>query len=205
MAPARKDRVGPALAMLDISEVPRGIAALDALVKEAPVTVVSSGTIPSGRYLILFGGGVEAVELAWNKARAVAGSSILDGVMLPYAEERILPAIGAKRPKAPSKGDTLGVLQAGSAPTIVRAVDHALKGAFVELLELRVATGLTGKATAMLWGETHDMEAAIEHARDAGKLGRGDSVSWSIVRNADSEVVRSLDGGTAFFKGGWGE
>ena len=94
------------------------------------------------------------------------------------------------------------MLQAGSAPTIIRAIDHALKGAYVELLELRVALGLTGKATALLWGETHDVEAAIALARDAGKLGRGDTVSWSIVRNADPEITRAFDGGSAFFGGG---
>jgi len=202
MPPARNEKVGPALAMFDISEIPRGISTLDALVKEAPVTVVSAGTIPSGRYLILFGGSVEEVEFAWNKAKTVAGSSIKDAVMLPFAEERILPAIGAKKPSSPGAGDTLGVLQAGSAPTLIRAVDHALKGAYVELLELRVAMGLTGKATAMFWGETHDMEAAIALARDAGKLGRGDTVSWSIIRNADPEVTRSFHGGSTFFNGG---
>jgi len=202
MVSARNQKVGPALAMLDISDVPRGMSTLDALVKESPVTVVSAGTIPSGRYLILFGGGVEVVEYAWNKARATAGSSLLDAVMLPHAEERILPAISAQKPKTPDAGDTLGVLQAGSAPTIIRAIDHALKGAYVELLELRVALGLTGKATALLWGETHDVEAAIALARDAGKLGRGDTVSWSIVRNADPEITRAFDGGSAFFGGG---
>ncbi len=202
---ALAQEVGPALAMLDISEVPRGVSTLDALIKESPVTIVSAGTIPSGRYLILFGGGVEAVELAWDKAVQVAGSSIVDRVFLPYAESRILPAIGASKPKGPGKGDTLGMLQAGSAPTIIRAVDTALKGAYIELLELRVAMGLTGKATATLWGTSHDMEAAMECARDAGRQGRGDSVSWSIVRNADEEVIQSLQGGSAFFKGGWGE
>jgi microcompartment protein CcmL/EutN len=191
--------------MLDIADVPRGLAALDAIAKEAPVQIVSAGTVQPGRYLILFAGEVEAVERSFTRALHRVGDAIVDMMLLPWAEERILPAIhpsGGPALRWPQQGDALGVLQNGSSPTLLTCVDAALKGALVDLVELRVAEGLGGGATAMLWGETADVEAAIELARSVSGRGRADGFSAEIIRNADPEVGRAVSGGTRFF-GQW--
>jgi len=75
----------------------------------------------------------------------------------------------------PAPGDTLGVVQTGRPPTLLRAVDAALKGALVDLVELRVADGLGGKAVATLWGELPDVEAAI--ALSDGAAAHGHAVA----------------------------
>ncbi len=56
---------GPALAMIELSDVPAGLVALDALAKEAPVTIIAAGTIQCGHWLMAFAGEVFAVELAY--------------------------------------------------------------------------------------------------------------------------------------------
>jgi microcompartment protein CcmL/EutN len=188
------------MAMLDVADVPAALAALDALAKEAEVSVLARGTIQSGRYLILFGGGVEAVQLSEAKAREAAGEDLHDRVLLPWADERIVPAVLDGQPRWPQPGDTLGVVQNGSPPTLLRAVDAALKGALIELVQLRVGDGLGGKGVAMLWGETSDVEAALELAAEAAARGRADGFKTRIVRNADPEVAHALAGGTTFFQ-----
>ena len=193
---------GPALAMLDIGDVPLGIMALDALVKEADVQVYSAGTVQAGRYLILFGGDVGPVEESYGRALKRAGASLNDVVLLPYAEPRIAPAILEGRQRPQGAGDTLGVLQTGTSPTMLRVVDAALKGAEVDLMQLRIADGLGGRAIATLWGESYDVDAAIELAEAVVPSGQTDGWSAQAIRNVDPTVAERVAERTHFF-GGW--
>jgi len=192
---------GPALALFDLGDVPPGLRVLDALSKEAPVQVLNAGTIQCGRYLVLFGGQVEPVRFACAKALEVAGRSLWDHVMLADAEPRLLPAVLDAAVRWPAPGDTLGALQSGTAPTMLRALDAALKGTDVELVQARIGDGLGGKAIAMLWGETPQIEAALSLAHDEFARGRPEGCTSSIVRNADAEVTRAIAPWTGFFKG----
>lgn len=196
------DAVGPALAMLDVGDIPPGLRALDALAKEAEVQVISAGTIQRGHYLILFGGDVEPVRMSFERARSFVQDCLEDAVLLPHAEPRILPSLMNGRIRWPAPGDTLGVVQTGSPPTMLACVDAALKGADVELVELRVADGLGGKAIANLWGELVDVEAAIGLANDAMAKGDPRRCSTTIIPRADEAVVKAIASGTRFF-GEW--
>jgi microcompartment protein CcmL/EutN len=186
--------------MLAIGDVPLGLRALDVLAKEAPVLVLAAGTIQNGDYLIAFSGQVEPVELSFGKATRAAAGALVDVVLLPHAEERIVPSLRDGVVRFPAPGDTLGVVQTQSPPTLLRAVDAALKGALVELCELRVGDGLGGKAIATLWGETHDVEAAIALAEAAIARGRGEGSSTAVIPNADGAVGSAIRAGTRFFK-----
>src|ERR1019366_1688181 len=90
--PARGTSTGPALAMLQIADVPLGLRALDALVKEAPVEIFAAGTVQSGHYLVAFGGDVEAVTRSFDRAQALTGGALTGRVLLADAEQRIVPA-----------------------------------------------------------------------------------------------------------------
>jgi microcompartment protein CcmL/EutN len=192
--------------MLQIADVPCGLRALDGLVKEAPVEILATGTVQCGHYLIAFGGQVEAVIRSFDRAVELAGDTVADRVLLADADGRIVPAFRDGVVRAPSQGDTLGVVQSVACPVLLGAVDAALKGANVELLELRVAEGLGGNALATLWGELHDVEAAIELAVrvvarevDRGFLSRG-AATTSIIPSADADVRRAVASGTRFFR-----
>jgi microcompartment protein CcmL/EutN len=197
---------GPALAMLQIDDVPRGLVALDRLAKEAPVAVLATGTVQPGHYLIAFGGEVEAVERSYGRALDAAGGCVVDRVLLADAEPRIVPAFRDARVRAEAPGDALGVVQSTSCPTLLAAIDAALKGAEVDLVELRIADGLGGKAIATLWGDVHDVEAAVELACAAVRrqIERGalshDPATTTIIPNADAETRRAAVSGTRFFK-----
>ena len=193
---------GPALAVLDISDVPPALSTLDALAKEAPIHIVGRGTVQPGRYLIVFSGSVEAVEFAYDKAIMTCGEALADSVLLPFADERITPSFVNGTVHWPAPGDTLAAFQLAHPPTMVATVDAALKGAYVELVTLRLSDGLGGRAVAYLWGETHDVEAAVAIGEARARAGRSDGLSTSIVRNADPEVIEAFRSGTTFF-GEW--
>jgi len=191
---------GPAFAMLLLGDIPPGLFVLDALAKEADVEVLQTGTIHCGRYLILFGGEVGPVERAWRRALDTAGPQVLDEVLLPNAEVRLLPAIRAGAIRWPAPGDTLGVLQAATPPALVRAVDAALKGTLVDLVELRVGDGIGGKAIASLWGETHDMVAAVDLARASFEKAGAQGASTAVIPRADPAIREALGSASRFFR-----
>lgn len=198
---ARSTQVsGPALALLELGDVPAGLVALDAVAKEAPVNVVGAGTIHHGHFLIVFAGALAAVEMSYARAYDRVGSAFVDCVLLPDAEPRILPALHRGARRFPAPGDALGMLEAESSPSLVSAVDAALKGTDVELVELRLAEGLGGKAVASLWGSQHDVESALELATARLARGRAAASSSTLIANAHAEVARVLSAGTRFFK-----
>ena len=197
---AALEPVGPALAMLDVVDIPHGLAALDALAKEAEVRVVAAGTVQAGEYLLLFGGEVEPTERSFLRAVERAGGALRDRVLLPWAEERILPALRDGARRWPCPGDTLGVIQTAAPPTLLRCVDAALKGAEVDLVELRVGDGLGGRAVASLWGELYDVQAALELAELAAGRGLAEGYSALAIPRADPEVGRALAPSSRFFK-----
>jgi microcompartment protein CcmL/EutN len=198
--PVKDEEPGPALSMLLLDEVPPGLTVLDALAKEADVEVLQTGTVHGGRYLILFGGEVGPVERSWRRALDTAGTHVVDEVLLPHAEARLAPAIRTGVIRWPAPGDTLGVLQAATPPALVRAVDAALKGALVDLVELRVGDGLGGKAIASLWGETHDVEAAIALARSSFEKAGAPGFSTAVIPRADPAVLETLGSPSRFFR-----
>src|ERR1700688_4497109 len=100
--PPPHPHAGPALAMLELADVPRGLCALDALVKEAPVEVLAAGTVQCGHYLIAFRGEVEPTERSFARASAIADGVTIDSVLLPDAEGRIVPAFRDGVVRAPS-------------------------------------------------------------------------------------------------------
>jgi microcompartment protein CcmL/EutN len=191
---------GPALALIELGDVPAGLVALDALAKEAQVTVIAAGTVQCGHWLMAFAGDVYAVELSFARALHVATAAVLDAVLLPHAEPRLVPALRTGTARFPAPGDALGVVQTSSSPTLLRAVDAALKGAEVELVELRLAEGLAGRGLATLWGDQHDVQAALDLATLAFARGRAEGCSTALVANADPEIGRALASGTRFFK-----
>ena len=167
-----------ALALLELSSVARGYRTLDALLKEAPVTIVEANLIEPGRFLILYGGGVAEVDAAQRVGREVAGESLVDEVLLPGADPRLWPAIAGVFDTG--EFDTIGVVEGASVAAVLEACDRAIKNASVALTGLRIERGLGGKAFFVVDGEQFDVEAAVEVA--AGVLaGRGRLVRAEII------------------------
>ncbi|HSY51512.1 MAG TPA: BMC domain-containing protein [Thermoanaerobaculia bacterium] len=158
-----------AFAVLDFSDIPSGVCAVDSILKKAPIAFVRAGTVTHGRYLVVFGGSTAATAESLAEALATSGSAIIDHSFLPDAHPVLFDAAFGARRK--STGSLL-IIETETASSIVRAVEAALKGTPVELIEMRLAdAGLAGKGIALMAGSLHDVEAAAalaaEGTRDA--------------------------------------
>lgn len=154
----------PALALLELTGIARGMVVCDALVKRAVVDVLRSHPIDPGKYLIVVAGPVAEIEEALDAAAEAAGDMLLDQLVLPHAHPQLLPAIrgqGGVRDVS-----SLGVVEAHTLAGAVLSLDAALKSAEVGCVELRLASGLGGKGYFVVTGELYDVEAAIEAAAE---------------------------------------
>ncbi|HPC82981.1 MAG TPA: BMC domain-containing protein [Thermoanaerobaculaceae bacterium] len=184
-----------AIAVVDFREIPAGIAATDAMVKCAPIALVRSGSVTGGRFLTLVGGSPAAVEEAVKAGLEAGGEAVLDHVLLADVHPHLLAGIQGAR-QAPR--GALGVLETDTAAAAVRAAERALKGAHVELSEIRLAdTGLAGKGLAVLAGELHDVEAAVELAA-AELASRGLGLRVRVIAGPHGATLARLASATRF-------
>ena len=181
-------RTGPALGLVEVGSIARGVVVLDAMVKRSPVTVVDSWTASPGKYLVLVTGEVAEVDEAMEAGLAAAAEHLLDQVFLPQPDATILPAVCGARDRPTD--DSVAVVETAMAAAAIRAADAAVKAAEVRLVELRLATGLGGKAYFVLAGDLFFVEAAVEAATDAA--GRERLVNVELIANPHPDAAGRL-------------
>ena len=149
----------PALSLIEFSSIAVGIQAADAMVKRAPIDVIRAGTVQPGKYLVLVGGLTADVEESLSAGREVGRDAIVDIVFLPQVHPGVVAALQGGR--SPEASDALGVLETTSVAAAIRAADAGIKGAQVELVEVRLADGLGGKGIVLYSGLVADVEIAV--------------------------------------------
>jgi microcompartment protein CcmL/EutN len=167
----------PALSLIEFSSIAVGIQAADAMVKRAPIDVIQAGTVQPGKYLVLVGGLTADVEEALAAGREVGGDAILDIVFLPQVHPGVVAALQGGR--SPEASEALGVLETTSVAAAIRAADAGIKGAQVELVEVRLADGLGGKGIVLYSGLVADVEIAV--AEGVGSLESPDLLLRQVV------------------------
>lgn len=167
---------GDALALVELDSIARGWRALDALVKEAPVTVLEANLVEPGHYLILFGGGVEETDRALAKALEIGADAVRERVFLPFAHPRVWACLSGQ--ESLQDVDCVGIVEGRAVAPTILAADAAVKEADVSLCALRLTPALGGKAYFVLNGAQHDVEAAVSSAvaRLEGRLHRAELI-----------------------------
>jgi microcompartment protein CcmL/EutN len=180
----------PALAVLDFEDIPTGIYAVDAILKKAPIAFVRAGTVTRGRYLVVFGGSTGSTQESLGEALALTGTAILDHAFLPDIHPALFDAVFGTRRKA---NGSLLILETETASSIVRAVEAALKGTPVELIEVRLSdTGLAGKGIALVAGSLPDIQSAADLA------GARARVSYRLIPAPHDVLERDITAATRF-------
>lgn len=179
----------PALALLEVASLARGVAVADAVAKRATITFLECGPVSPGKYLILFCGGVAEADESLRAGIAVAGDSLIDRLFLPFAHEQLLPAIRAGVSGLTRNGEAdeaAGVVELLSVSAALRSADAACKAADVRLEMLQLARGIGGKAWFILRGELESVEASVSAATEAA--GEGLLAGAEIIARPHSDL-----------------
>jgi len=154
-----------ALSLIEFASLARGLRALDALVKKAPVEILEANLVEPGKFLVLFTGGVAEVEESHAEALHVGAAEVLGAMLLADAHPGLLRGLrGHAACSSADEMDCLGVIEGRSIAATLHAADRALKDAYVALAGLRITGGLGGRAYFVVYGAQHDVEASIEAA-----------------------------------------
>ena len=154
----------PALALIEFDSIAAGIEAGDTMAKKAPVARIIAGTVQRGKYLVLVAGAVADVEEALAAGLAVGASAELDHVYLPGVHPHVVDAIAMQRRLRAIAA--LGVVETRTVAAAIAAADAGIKGAEVNLLEVRLADGLGGRGLVLFDGLVADVEAAVRIGTD---------------------------------------
>lgn len=150
------------IGLLELCSIARGIEVADAVLWEARVEVLFATPVHPGKYVILFTGSVEDVKSSVRSGGEVAGSDLVDQLVIPQVHEQVVPMLRRNGGHVKGELDAIGVIETNTVASAIVAADIALKTATVDLLELRIANGLGGKSFFTLTGEVSDVRSAVQ-------------------------------------------
>ncbi len=179
----------PAIGLIELNSIARGIISCDALLKKAPVKVISAMPICPGKYMILFTGDEASVTESLEEAEQVASEFQVDRLYLPNVHSQVLPAISSLTEV--SDLSALGVIETFSVASSIVAADVAVKAAEIDLIEVRLARGLAGKSFVLLTGDVADVEVAME-AGCGSVAQEGLLVSQTIIRAPHKDLSQII-------------
>ena len=172
-----------AIGMVELNSIARGIYASDQMVKVAEVEIVSANTVCPGKYITIVHGEVSAVQTSVETGIQSAGEYLVDSIVIPNVHPDVFPAIVSA--SMPERIQALGIIESYSLSAMVIASDLILKSAELEPIELRLGTGLGGKAVFIFTGDV----AAVQNGINVGKESIGEK---GLLINA--EVIPSPSG-----------
>ena len=181
--------VQPALGVLELSLIARGVVVADAALKKSPVSLLASRPVSGGHYLVILRGDVAEIEEAMDAARERAAEGLVDWLLLPFAEPQLWPLIPdpvrGEGWEEDDDAESVGIVETQTMCATLGAADAAAKAAEVVLRDMQLAVGIGGKAFFSMTGALHDVEAAAEAAREhaGGRL-----LSLEIVARPADEL-----------------
>ena len=178
-----------ALGLVELTSIASGFLVADTMLKAGSVDLLVSRTICSGKYMVLIGGEVDAVQAAMEAGERAGGAAVIDTCIIANLHPAVFPALtgaqGAEELAA------LGIIESFSVAALIEAADTAVKTAAVELMEIRLAMALGGKAFVTLTGDIGAVQAAVE-AGSAVVAARGLLVNQVVIPGPRPELLREI-------------
>jgi len=177
------------IGLIELSSIAAGFQVADTMLKAGNVRLLLSRSICSGKYMVLIGGEMAAVESAVAAGAEAANGCLIDQFVIANVHPDVFVALGRTQPVSPE--GALGILEAFNVATLIQAADAAAKAAPVTLLEIRLAMALGGKAFVTMTGDVGSVESSLAAGRrvisEAGVL-----VNAVLISRPHPDVYREV-------------
>jgi microcompartment protein CcmL/EutN len=177
------------IGLIELSSVAAGFEVADTMLKAGNVRLLLSRSICSGKYMVLIGGETAGVEAAVQAGVEVANGCLIDSFVIANVHPDVFVALGRTQPVQPN--GALGILESFNVATLIQAADASAKAASVQLLEIRLAMALGGKAFVTMTGDVGSVQAAVAAGRaviaEAGVL-----VNAVVLSRPHPDVYREV-------------
>jgi microcompartment protein CcmL/EutN len=177
------------IGFLELSSIAGGIEIADAMLKTARIDLLFAKASCPGKYYILVAGQVSNVERAVQKGVSMGRGFLVASLVLPRVHPQVIKAINQSA--MPEKPAAIGVMEFYSVMSSIMAADAAVKSANVELIDIRLGTGIGGKSFVVLTGDTAAVDSAVASAIRP-QLDSGMLVNKIVIPNPRKELIASL-------------
>ena len=158
------------IGVIELKSIPKGVEAADAALKSAGIDMVSSHPSCPGKYEIVLTGAIADVTAAVEHVKGRFDDRLIDSAVIGRIDEQVITALFGTQ--AGERVGSLGIIEAYSAASTIKAADIAVKTAKVAIHELRLSRGMGGKGMVLVTGDVGDVTASVEagaqHAKDQG-------------------------------------
>lgn len=177
------------IGFLELNSIARGVETADIVLKTAAVDLVFSKAGCPGKYYLMFTGEVAAVQASIDAGCALGDGHVVDWCVIPHIHPQVVKAINMTA--MPETLQAIGVMEFYSVTASVYGADAAVKAADVDLLDVRLGTGIGGKSFVILTGEV----AAVRESVEAGirtPNAEGMVVSSVVIPSPHRDLLASL-------------
>ena len=167
------------IGFLELNSIAKGMEVADCVLKTAEVKLVFSRAGCPGKYYLLFTGEVAAVQESIDAGCRLGGQFVVDHCVIPRVHPQVISAIHSATMLDNMRA--IGVMEFFS---VAKAAD-------VQLLDVRLGTGIGGKSFVVLTGEV----AAVSEAVSCGistPNAEGMVVSSVVIPGPHPELLDAL-------------
>lgn len=178
-----------AIGFLELNSIAKGIQATDSMLKAADIQLLFSRPNCPGKYNVLISGDISAIKSSMDAGVRIGQHHVVDKLEIPRVHSQVIKAINSS--SYPQKLDAIGVLEYFSITASIIGADNAVKAANVNILDIRLGTGIGGKSFVVLSGDTASINEAIKNgamlSNESGLL-----ISKVVISNPRPELLNSL-------------
>lgn len=161
-----------AIGFVELNSIAKGMEVADHMLKAANVQLMFSTATCPGKYITLVYGDVGSVENSIKAAKKLGKEFIIDDLMIPNIDDQLFPAMTGSANI--DKIGAIGVIESLSMASLIVAADTCVKASGVQLVELRLGSGIGGKSYVIMTGDVSEvnasMEAGVEIIKDSGNI-----------------------------------
>jgi microcompartment protein CcmL/EutN len=180
---------GNAIGIVETSSIAKGFEIADTVLKTADVRIIVNRTICPGKYMVLIGGEVDAVQASIDAGREAGAHTVVDHFVIPNVHPSVFPAISGISHLPEMKA--LGVIEAFSVASVIEAADAAVKATPVQLITIHLAMAIGGKGWVSLTGDVASVAEAVEIGARAIER-KGLLVEKVVIPNPRPEIVKEF-------------
>lgn len=178
-----------AIGLIELTSIAAGFNVADAMLKTSAVELLLSRSICSGKYMVLIGGDVSAVRASVDAGKDAGKGMIIDSFVIPNVHPDVFPAISGTTEV--QIVEALGIVESFSVASLIEAADAAVKTARIQLMEIRLAMALGGKAFVTMTGNVAAVKSAVEAAASVCSE-RGLLVNKVVIPNPRKELLKEI-------------
>ncbi len=178
------------IGILEYRSIAAGMKATDDALKAANVTLLFAKPMCPGKYVAAIRGNLSAVTAAMEKGKSFDNETYLvDDCILGNPHEQIFEGLYCSGDV--SKVEAVGVMETYSVASIFEVADDVVKTTPVNILEIRIAKGISGKAYVVFSGELASVQASIEKASKSA-IDKGMLLTTSVIPRPDPRLWEEM-------------